>query len=679
MIRIRLWTTCLLTAFTLLISYAQTEGTAWQSRVDQRIFSELESRGTVEVIVLMEEQADLSMARLLGDKTTRGTYVYHELLRKAETSQARIREWLEREEINYRPFRIVNALYVVADSGQVEYLAKQNEVASIEYNVPMSFHQPVRTDYSDRRNPDAVEWGIEKIHADDVWAMGYDGFGVVIGGQDTGYEWDHDALIDRYRGWNGSTVDHNYNWHDAIHEIDDGNSGTNPCGLDSPEPCDDHNHGTHTMGTMVGSDGGIQIGVAPGAQWIGCRNMERGDGTPATYLECFDWFMAPTDLNGQNADPSKAPHVINNSWACIPAEGCDGGYDFSIMEAAILNLEAAGVVVVASAGNEGPNCGTVSNPPALYEASFSVGATNSSDGIASFSSRGPTSGYGSSLLKPNVSAPGVSVYSSIRNNSYATYSGTSMAGPHVAGAVALLIDADPSLSGDVDAIKNILEQTAVPLTTAQNCGGVSGTDTPNNTFGHGRIDVLAAVNFALGNMALEILNLQGLSKNNYILVTWETANQADERRMTLEKSTDRTLWDPVFETRTDLAGKFQYTDHQAMTGTNYYRIRIDDADGSFRHSEVIAVIHSPNVITALFPNPLMGQRVYIKTDEGQDEPNIIRIYALDGRQVLESGNPVSQSGLLHVYDVSHLNPGMYIITVSNANNRQIARTRLIRQ
>ena len=138
---------------------------------------------------------------------------------------------------------------------------------------------------------------------------------------------------------------HNYNWHDSIH------SGGGSCGADSPAPCDDFGHGTHTMGTMVGDDGGTnKIGVAPRRKWIGCRNMDQGVGTPATYTECFQWFIAPTDLPNQNPDPSKAPHVINNSWGCPPSEGCT---DPTVLQTVVENTRAAGIEVVVSAGNAG--------------------------------------------------------------------------------------------------------------------------------------------------------------------------------------------------------------------------------------------------------------------------------------------------------------------------------------
>jgi serine protease AprX len=263
------------------------------------------------------------------------------LKKYADRKQKELITWLDEKNIEYQSFWIINAIHAKCDLSQIEKIAKRSEVKSIQFNIPLSYHQPIREEGDKERNTQSVEWGIEKINADDVWGLGYEGEGVVVGGQDTGYDWDHEALIEKYRGWDGSSADHNYNWHDAIHEIDSGNTGDNPCGLNSPEPCDDHSHGTHTMGTMVGSNGGIEIGVAPQAKWIGCRNMERGDGTPVTYLECFEWFLAPTDLNDENPDPSKAPHVINNSWSCPPSEGCDASFDFSTMALAIQNLESA--------------------------------------------------------------------------------------------------------------------------------------------------------------------------------------------------------------------------------------------------------------------------------------------------------------------------------------------------
>jgi subtilisin family serine protease len=239
------------------------------------------------------------------------------------------------------------------------------------------------------------------------------------------------------------------------------------------------------MGSMVGDDGGVnRIGMAPRAEWIGCRNMNQGNGTPQTYAECFQWFVAPTDLNDENPDPTMAPDVINNSWLCPPAEGCAQDTLLTVVE----NTRAAGIVVVASAGNAGPGCSTISDPPGHHAAAFTVGATGSTDLIASFSSRGPVTVDGSDRMKPDVSAPGISVRSSVPTSTYASKSGTSMAGPQVAGLVALLLSARPDLKGQVAEIEAIIESSTLPLTTIDGCGGDAADAVPNNTYGHGRID-----------------------------------------------------------------------------------------------------------------------------------------------------------------------------------------------
>jgi subtilisin family serine protease len=245
------------------------------------------------------------------------------------------------------------------------------------------------------------------------------------------------------------------------------------------------------MGTMVGEDlaQNNRIGIAPGAKWIGCRNMDQGMGTPATYSECFQWFLAPTDLVGNQPDPSRAPDVINNSWGCTPEEGCT---DPSILHSVVAAVRAAGILVVAAAGNSGPGCSTIGMPPAIYEQVFSVGSTSSSDQVSGFSSRGPVDIDGSGGLKPEVSAPGEGIRSSTLHGKYAALSGTSTAGPHVAGLAALLISIDLDLRGNVDRLETLIEGSAWPIAAEENCGGVPGSAIPNNSAGWGRIDALAA-------------------------------------------------------------------------------------------------------------------------------------------------------------------------------------------
>jgi hypothetical protein len=221
--------------------------------------------------------------------------------------------------------------------------------------------------------------------------------------------------------------------------------------------------------------------------------MLNGVGTPASYAACFEFFLAPYPQDGDKfADgrPDLAPHIINNSWACPPNEGCDVNSLRQVVE----TVRAAGQFVVSSAGNEGPSCASVRNPIAFHDAVFSVGAHDNSGAIAFFSSRGPVTIDGSGRLKPEITAPGVSVYSSYIGGGYTTLSGTSMAAPHVAGAVALLWSAAPTLIGQIELTEQLLIKSATPVADNR-CGEAEGA-VPNYTFGFGRLNVLAAIEMA---------------------------------------------------------------------------------------------------------------------------------------------------------------------------------------
>jgi serine protease AprX len=457
----------------------------WQAKVDKWVLTSAQS-GETEFLVYMTEQTDLSGAEELKTKDEKGAYVFAELTKVAARTQKPLLDTLSKMGVEYQSYWIANMIWVRGDLKILDTLAKRNDVAHIYANPSVHLDLPIVSPHQEGEftpnTPSAVEWNISKVGAPQVWDAGYTGNGVVIGGQDTGYDWEHPALKSQYRGWNGTSADHNYNWHDAVH------SGNEICESDSLEPCDDYGHGTHTMGTMVGDDSaGEQIGMAPGARWIGCRNMDQGVGTPATYSECFEWFIAPTNLNGNNPNPDLAPDVINNSWYCPPSEGCN----WDSLLPVVNSTREAGIVVVVSAGNTGANCGSVDYSPAIYDSSFSVGATNQYDNIASFSSRGPADH--TNLLKPDISAPGQGIRSSLPGGGYSTMSGTSMAAPHVSGLVALLLSARPYLTGQVEEIESLIEQNALPLTTLENCGGVPGSQIPNNTYGWGRIDALNTI------------------------------------------------------------------------------------------------------------------------------------------------------------------------------------------
>ncbi|MGB3077876.1 MAG: S8 family peptidase [Saprospiraceae bacterium] len=479
------------------IASGQTR-TEWQQKVAPSLLTKSSDGASFPFLIVLSSQANVKDASQLNTKEEKASYVFSQLKFKATQTQTGILSLLDDMNVPHQSLFIVNAIKATGNIDLIRTLASRPDVKKILDDADQKFAGPVEWS-QENGSRQTIEWGIDMINADEVWALGYRGQGVVVGGEDTGYQWDHEAIKNQYRGYDADrdTVDHNYNWHDAIHEISVlSPDSLNSCGLNLKAPCDDFGHGSHTMGTMVGHDGDNEIGVAPDSKWCGCRNMERGNGSPFTYLECFQWFLAPTNLNDENPDPSKSPAVINNSWGCPESEGCDPS-NWEILNQAVINLKLGGVVVVVSAGNDGSGCSSVTSPAAIYEASFSVGATAENDTIAGFSSRGPVAVDSSFRTKPNVSAPGVHVRSVKLGGGYVRSSGTSMAGPHVVGLVALMISANPSLAGKVDLIEDIIESTCVPKTTDQNCGNIPGSQVPNNTYGYGRVDALAAVQAAL--------------------------------------------------------------------------------------------------------------------------------------------------------------------------------------
>lgn len=472
------------------------------------LFQKFEEQERVECIIVMKDQLDLYGKTDGMTKNEKASFVYRALSQHATQSQRLLQSYLNDQNISFQSFYVFNGIYGWMTLEEVQNIAENFEVQRIVPNVQTRVVRPIEAENTFANIRTDAEWGITQIKADTVWEMGIKGAGVIVAGQDTGYDYDNPAILTKYQGYSTDTIIHDYSWHDAIHELNplhqdaDNNPANNPCGLDTTEPCDDNSHGSHTMGTMVGGNDTLKIGVAPDAKWIACRNMDRGWGSPVTYTECYEWFLAPTDINGDNPDPSRAPHVINNSWGCPPVEGCNPD-NFFMMETVINNLNAAGTVVVVSAGNDGSSCSTIRNPSAIFENSFAVGASVQDDSKAVFSSVGPVIIDSSFRIKPDVVAPGVNVLSINNQGGFNSWGGTSMAGPHVAGAVALIISANPDLAGEVDIIKDILKSTAVALVDSAECHEISALDVPNFYYGYGRIDVLAAVEMAM-NLPCEV-------------------------------------------------------------------------------------------------------------------------------------------------------------------------------
>ncbi|MGH3714448.1 MAG: Ig-like domain-containing protein [Micromonosporaceae bacterium] len=424
------------------------------------------------------DQANLKAASRTHGWGAKGEAVATALRRTADRSQANTRHSLKAAKADFQTFYIANAILVRGgDQALAKTLAKDPAVSSILPRRTYQLHKPTLT-LPQAPGVNAVEWGVNAIRADQVWStFGTRGEGIVVDSIDTGVDFDHPALVSHYRGSLGdSTFDHNYNWYDP----------SNICGNPSLAPCDNNNHGTHTIGTMVGDDGdGNQIGVAPGAKFISAKGCESTNCSDAALIRSGQWMLAPTDLSGANPRSDLRPNIINNSWGT----GNDSTVD-PFYRATIQAWRAAGIFPAFSNGNSGPGCNTTGSPADNTEA-FGTGAFNINGDIASFSSRGPGE---NGIIRPNLAAPGTNIRSSISGGGYAAFNGTSMASPHTAGTVALVWSAAPFLIGDLAQTGQLLDNTAVDVSDLT-CGG---TADDNNVWGEGKLDAFAAVTAAVG-------------------------------------------------------------------------------------------------------------------------------------------------------------------------------------
>ncbi len=431
------------------------------------------------LFVVLGDQADVSSAVQMTDYDARREYVYDTLVAHAESTQAPLRATLDRLGVAYTPYYLVNALEVSGGLPMRWWLEARSDVARV---MPSPTLRPPQSELQNvpggMEKPTEPQWNLTSIGAPQVWAeFGARGQGIVVGQSDSGAQFDHPELFDSYRGRDGN---HDYDWFDPWY----GN----------PAPIDFGGHGTHTLGSVLGDS----VGVAPDATWIACANLPRNLGSPAHYLDCLQFMLAPFPVGGdafRDGDPTLSANVLNNSWGCPQDyEGCDPGS----LRPAVAALRDAGIFVVSSAGNDGPACSTLTDPIAVYDEVFTVGAVDERGNLAEFSSRGPVTTDGSGRIKPDIVAPGVAVLSAFPGNTYEIESGTSMAGPHVAGVVALLWSANPSLIGDIGRTEQILTETTRPYDGAMDilCGS-DPSQPPGNLAGYGNVDAYAAVQMAL--------------------------------------------------------------------------------------------------------------------------------------------------------------------------------------
>jgi subtilisin family serine protease len=446
-------------------------------KIDAKVLRAVKGGQAATYWAILGQKADLSGASSIKDWDARGAWVVDRLQAVANSSQRGLKALLRRQGVSFRPFWIINAVRITSKAATLQAVAARREVARIVPTWSAKVPKPIIT-----ADLDAIEWNILRVNADDVWNTYNDrGEGITVASIDTGVQWDHPALIRNYRGrsvFDSPVVNHNYNWYDPSRIC-------HPLGL---TPCDNIFHGTHVTGTMVGDDrGSNQIGVAPRAYWIAAKGCESLFCSDLALLASGEWMLAPRDLNDENPRPDLRPHVVNNSWG--------GGGGDPWYQATVQAWVASGIFPAFSNGNDGPDCNTAGSP-GDYPESYGAGAFDINNNIANFSSRGPSDFGG---IKPNISAPGVSVRSSVSipPNGYASFSGTSMASPHVAGTVALIwsVKGAPALSRNIPATMAVLDDTAIDVSNLT-CGGNADD---NNVWGEGRLDAFAAVTAARGS------------------------------------------------------------------------------------------------------------------------------------------------------------------------------------
>ncbi len=435
------------------------------SKIDRSLLNALtdDADAVAPFFVIFSERGNVKPAQSISNRAERGRYVVNVLQEVAERSQAGVRGYLNAKDVAFTPFWVENKIYVPAGTLDLARdLARRPEVAAIVPEIVYSIPEPDEI----TTTGGTPQWNITKIKADQVAATGS---GIVVANIDSGVQFDHPALVNQYRGNNGGSFNHTGSWKD-------------PTGLCGSTPCDNNSHGTHVMGTMVGDDGLTRIGVAPGAKWIACKGCASSSCASSALTSCAQWILDPLG----NSTGNNQPDVVNNSWS--------GGGGNAWYQSYVQNWRAAGIFPAFSAGNNGSACGTAGSP-GDYPDSFASGGTNNLDVVAYWSARGPSAFGG---IKPDVVAPGVSILSSLPGSLYGMKSGTSMASPHTAGAVALLWSAASAYRGNISGTESLLTGTAFRIGTSETCGGLAAGAIPNNTYGYGLIDVLAAVNAAGG-------------------------------------------------------------------------------------------------------------------------------------------------------------------------------------
>jgi subtilisin-like proprotein convertase family protein len=546
----------------------------------------------IQILVLMKDQVDIEtldnqLYMINASAELRSKTVLTALMQKAEQTQGPMIAYLNEEKISgkvnvFTPYWITNFFYVEATPSVIQQLAARNDVDMIDINPELDFDRPVSMEPAGDKSASS-EVGLRVINAHKLWQLGFTGTGRVVMNDDTGVDGNHPALNYKWKGNTGSP------WYHAW--LDPAGGST------FPSDCD--NHGTHTMGIMTGREGTDTIGVAPGAQWIAAKTICTGNGTN-NHMAAWQWALNPdSNVNTIN----DVPDAIGNSWHDPTGVPTGGDCTSQIYLNALNTMEAAGLAIVFSCGNSGPGTSTITRPKNINTHlvnSFSVGNINGNSSfpypINSTSSRGP--GYcgndGKLRFKPEVSAPGTSVRSSIRNGQYSALTGTSMACPHIVGSVALLRQFKPNATG-----RQILEAL---YWTAQDLG----TPGEDNTFGMGVIDVYAAYQY-LNKTHCRQQNIIILDNaTNYDTLGVNTAGLITDVNITIGALTHAKTGDIEFSVKSPQGTEVVLASRRGGTGDNFINTVFNDSasnpissgtapfTGSFRPESPLSVFNGQN-------------------------------------------------------------------------------------
>ncbi|GAB4148326.1 MAG: hypothetical protein Fur0021_08040 [Candidatus Promineifilaceae bacterium] len=553
----------------------------------------------VSYIVHLRTQADLNIVHRLSSPLQRRQALVATLQTTAQTAQADLLAALADRAgvVSVQPLWIINAVAVRSSAALVSEVAARADVAAVTLDASRQYLRPndwLPLTESTIVNTAAGSWGIDQVRAPLAWhGLDINGSGVTVAIMDSGVDWTHPALSDNYRGRNGS---HAESWYDAI----DG----------SPTPVDPNGHGTHVAGTAVGGEG---LGVAPGAEWIGVRVFNAaGFGTDSEIHLGFQWLLAPDD------NPALAPNVVNGSWGGAPM-------DLQFMPDVQI-LRDAGILPIFAAGNSGSFPDTIT-APASYPDTLAVGASEPDNRVAWFSSRGESPI--THQTKPTLVAPGVNILSSLPGGVYGLNLGTSMAAPHVSGAAALVLDADPALTPLE--LMQVLTQTARPLSP----------QSPNMDSGYGLLDSYAAVAARLNvGVVAAVVRSQGQPLANTPITITTSAGQS-------------------LPYVTDAAGQFT-----APLGAGSYQVTADVYGHHLFNRTVIVVDGYTSTVQINLARRPMGRIAGIIQSADAHIP-------IAGARIRISDTPLAaSSGADGSYELELL-PGTYMMSVAAVGYQQL--------